>query len=84
MPAPIKITFLLSSILYGLELNRHSLKEKEISGHRFFLEEEQKRILFTQEYVVNQESTLNFIMEQENRQFDSGAQRDTSEGKIFT
>jgi protein involved in polysaccharide export with SLBB domain len=53
--------------LEGLELNRKSLKNKEIAGHNYFLEQEQKRVLFNQEYLSNQEATLAFITDQEKK-----------------
>ncbi len=65
--------FTKEALINGLELNRKSIKDKEISGHKFFMEEEQKRILFTKEFLENQKPILSFIKEQEKK----------SEGRII-
>jgi len=59
--------FTKEALINGLELNRQSIKNKEISGHKFFMEEEQKRILFTKEFLENQKPILSFIKEQEKK-----------------
>ncbi len=65
--------FTKEALIHGLKLNRKSIKNKEISGHQFFMEEEQKRILFTKEFLENQKPILSFIKDQEKK----------SEGRII-
>tara|TARA_Y100001968_G_scaffold333742_1_gene398937 strand:- start:53 stop:2620 length:2568 start_codon:yes stop_codon:yes gene_type:complete len=60
------------ALLNGLELNRKKLKDQEISGQRYFLEEEQKRNLFNQTNILdnsdfNISKTMQFINAQEKK-----------------